>query len=161
MDWICFIKALLLASVLASGLTLSNYRPIPNCVVVSFRGAACGEHRPSVPPKVGGMSFPSSPRHHHHFSPTSFCIHTHEGRTNIDQMVVAIYGVNNICSLSCPLATFSGTIESEVFWFHWSGKLRNLHLGVWSWSMGVERVIMIFCLLLNWDREALNTAILS
>lgn len=77
MDWICFIKALLLARVLASGLTVSSYRPIPNCVVVSFRGAACGEHRPSVPPKVGGISFPSSPLHHHHFSPTSFCIHTH------------------------------------------------------------------------------------
>lgn len=64
-----------------------------------------------------------------------------------------------MCSLSFSLVPFSGTVESEVFWFHWSDKLRNLDLGVWSWSMGVKRVIMMFCLLFNSDREALNMAI--
>lgn len=113
------------------------------------------EHRPSVPPKAAGSVFllfivivsPQPP----------FVSTPREGRVNIDQMVVAIYGVNTMCSLSFSLAPFSGTVESEVFWFNWSGKLKNLDLGVWSWSMGVKRVIMMFCLLFNSDREALNT----
>lgn len=143
MDWICFIKACLLASVLAGGVMVSSSKSRPSCAVVPFRGLQRNTDQASLLKLAGSVlllfiviispqpPFVSTPR---------------EGRINIDQMVVAIYGVNTMCSLSFSVAPFSGTVESEVFWFHWSGKLKNLDLGVWSWSMGVKKVCSVFCL---------------
>lgn len=151
MDWICFIKACLLASVLAGGVMVSSSKPRPSCAVVPFRGLQRNTDQASLPKPAGSVFLLFiviiSPQPPFVFTPR-------EGRISIDQMVVVIHQVNTMCSLSFSLAPFSGTVESEVFWFHWSGELKNLDLGVWSWSMGVKRVIMRFCLLFNSEKPS-------